>query len=168
MKRLMLVAATAVLAAASAAAISAPASASAIVIRGTFTYTFTDPGLADSCHPGATGTAAGTDIVNFQSVVTANGFQLTGTDVGSGRIDWSNGGYTIIGTSDHFAFNVPTGTTVLTDAHTDFGDDYSADGVFRFHFTGHAITHFTVTNGEITRVTFERDHGHLFRFDCSA
>ena len=166
MKRLMLVAATAVLAAASAAAISAPASANAIVTRGTFTYTQTDPGLTDDCHPGATGTAVSTDTVNFQSVETANGFQVTSTDVGSGRIDWSNGGYTIIGTSDHFAFNVPAGTTVNTDAHTDFGDDYSAEGVFRFHFTGHGITHFTVTNGAITRVTFERDHGHIFRFDC--
>ena len=164
----MLVAATAVLAAASAAAISTPASASAIVTRGTFTYTFTDPGLADDCHPGATGTAAGTDIVNYQTVETADGFHVTGTDVGSGRIDWSNGGYTIIGSTDRLAFNAPAGTAVRTAVHTDFGDDYSADGVFRFHFTGHAIEHFTMTNGEITRVTFERDHGHLFRFDSSA
>jgi hypothetical protein len=164
----MLVAATAVLAAATAAAISTPASASAIVTRQTFTYSFSDPPLADDCHPGATGTDVVNGTINLQRVETADGFHVTGTDVASGRIDWSNGGYTIIGSTDRFAVNVPAGTTVYTDAHTDFGDDYSAEGVFRFHFTGHGIEHITMTNGAITRVTFERDHGHIFGFDCSA
>ena len=168
MKRLMLAAATAVLAAVTTAAISAPASADAIVLRQTITNSGPgESGLTDGCHPGATGAITGIDTVSYQSVQTANGFHIEGTDVASGRIDWSDGSYTIIGSTDHFAVNTTAGTTVVTNAHVDFGDNYSADGVFLFHDTFHATEHFTVTNGVITRVSFEFNHQHVFGSDCS-
>ena len=60
MKKLVLVAATAVLAVVSAAAISTPASANAIVIRQTITNSGQgETGLTDGCHPGATGAITG-------------------------------------------------------------------------------------------------------------
>jgi hypothetical protein len=168
MKRLVLVAAAAVLAAVSAAAISTPASANAIVMRQTFTMSGPgETGLTDGCHPGATGAITGTDTVSYQSVETANGFHVEGTDVASGRIDWSDGSYTIIGSTDHFAFNATAGTTVSGEAHVDFGDNYSADGVFLGHITFHAVSHLTVTNGVIIRVSFEFNHQHVFGGDCS-
>ena len=168
MKRLVLVAAAAVLAAVSAAAISTPASANAIVMRQTFTMSGQgETGLTDGCHPGATGAITGTDTVSYQSVETANGFHVEGTDVASGRIDWSDGSYTIIGSTDHFAFNATAGTTVSGEAHVDFGDNYSADGVFLGHITFHAVSHLTVTNGVIIRVSFEFNHQHVFGDDCS-
>ena len=150
-----------------AAVISAPASA-AVVTRQTIT-TVSPPvtGLTDGCHPGATGTLAGTDTLSYQSVQTTNGFHFVGTDVASGRIDWSDGSYTIIGSTDHIAFNTTAGTTVNTVAHVDFGDNYSADGVFLFHTTFHSTEHFTVTNGVITRVSFDFNHQHVFGSDCS-
>jgi len=49
----------------------------------------------------------------------------------------------------------------------DFGDNYSADGVFLFHTTFHAVSHLTVTNGVITRVSFEFNHQHVFGSDCT-
>src|SRR5215471_9346041 len=122
MKRLMLLVASAVLAAASAATIAAPASADAVVTRQTVT-TVSPPmtGLTDGCHPGATGTITGTDTLSYQKVQTANGLHFEGTDVASGRIDWSDGSYTIIGSTDHTAFDTTAGTTVFTNAHVDFG-----------------------------------------------
>ncbi|HXT92395.1 MAG TPA: hypothetical protein VN714_24435 [Trebonia sp.] len=105
--------------------------------------------------------------VSYQSVQTANGFHVEGTDVASGRIDWSDGSYAIIGSTDHFALNTTAGTTVSKEAHVDFGDNYSADGVFLGHITFHAVSHLTVTNGVITRVSFEFNHLHLFGSDCS-
>jgi len=163
----MLAAATAVLAAVTTAAISAPASADSIVTRQTITTVSSDTGLTDGCHPGATGTIAGMDTFSYQSVQTANGFHIEGTDVASGRIDWSDGSYTIIGSTDHIAFNTTAGTTVFALAHVDFGDNYSADGVFLFHTTFHAVSHLTVTNGVITRVSFEFNHQHVFGSDCT-
>jgi len=168
MKRLVLVAATAVLAAVSATAISTPASANAIVMRQTITNSGQgETGLTDGCHPGATGAITGIDTLSYQSVQTANGFHVEGTNVASGRIDWSDGSYTIIGSTDHFAFNTTAGTTLSTEAHVDFGDNYSADGVFLFHTTFHAVSHLAVTNGVITRVSFEFNHQHVFGSDCS-
>ena len=168
MKRLILVAATTVLAAVSAAAIATPASAKALVIRETITNSGPgESGLTDGCHPGATGAITGTDTFSYQSVQTATGYHLEGTDVASGRIDWSDGSYTNIGSTDHIAFNTTAGTTVNTVAHVDFGDNYSVSGVFLFRTTYHATEHFTVTNGVTIRVSFEFNHDHVFGSDCS-
>jgi len=150
-----------------AGATSAPASADAVVTRGTITTVSSDTGLTDGCHPGATGTIAGTDTFSYQSVQTAVGFHIEGTDVASGRIDWSDGSYTIIGSTDHTAFDTTAGTTVYTDAHVDFGDNYSAGGVFLFHTTFHSSTHVTVTNGVFVRVAFDFNHQHVFGSVCS-
>ncbi len=162
MKRIALVlGAAALLAIPAGLAMSAPASAAAIVIRGTVTTPIFAPGLPDDCRPGITGTLVGTDVVSFQSVQTAQGFHVAGTTVDSGRIDWSDGTYTIVESVDHFSFNaVGKGTTVFTQAHTDSGNTYTADGVFLFRTTFHLVEHFTVTDGDVTRVEFQR--GHLF------
>jgi hypothetical protein len=167
MKGLVTATATALLAAASTAAISTPALADTVVTRQTISTPFSATGLTDGCHPGPTGTIAGTDTVSDQSVQTADGFHVEGTDVASGRIDWSDGSLTIIGSTDHFAFNTTAATTLITDAHVDFGDNYSAEGVFLFHTTFHSASHFTVTNGVITRVAFDFNHNHVFGSDCS-
>ena len=168
MKRLVLVAATAVLAVVSAAAISTPASANAIVMRQTITNSGQgETGLTDGCHPGATGAITGIDTVSYRDLTTANGFHVEGTDVASGRIDWSDGSYTIIGSTDHFAFNTTAGTTVNPVAHVDFEDNSIANGVFLGHITFHAVSQFTVTNGVITRVSFEFGRLQLFGSNCS-
>src|SRR5215469_460386 len=167
MKGFVMAAATALLAAVSTAAISTPALGDAVVTRQTSSTPFSDTGLTDGCHPGATGTLAGIAMVSDQSVQTADGFHVEGTEVDSGRIDWSDGSYTIIGSTDHFAFNTTAGTTEATDAHVDFGDNYSAYGVFLFHTTFHSASHFTVTNGVITQVAFDFNHDHVFGSDCS-
>ena len=144
------------------------ASAQAVVMRQTITSTSPpETGLTDGCHPGTTGTISGTDTLSFQTVQTANGFHFKGTDVASGRIDWSDGSYTIIGSTDHLAFDSTFGTTVRTEAHVDFGDNYSAAGVFLFHTTFHSTAHITVTNGVVVRVSFDRDHQHVFGSDCT-
>jgi hypothetical protein len=146
---------------------SSPASAAAVVTRQTFTFPISESGLTDGCLPGATGTLAGTGVVNLQSVETPTGFHVVGTEVDSGRIDWSNGDYTLIGSTDHFEFNSTFGTTVNTDAHVDFGDSYSADGVFLFRETFHLIERMTVTNGVVTRVEFSKGHLRVFGSDCT-
>ena len=167
MKRIGLAVAFAALLAVSAGtAMTAPASAAAIVIRDTITTTSSDTGLTDDCRPGLTGTIVGTDVFSFQSVETPQGFHIEGTIKGTGRIDWSDGSYTLIESFDHFAFNaVGQGTSVFAEAHTDSGDFFSPSGVFQFRETFHEIEHFTVTNGELTRVEFERGHLHVFG-DC--
>ena len=150
-----------------AASASADQSGAAVVIRETFTNSGSDTGLTDDCLPGLTGTIVGTDVVSLQSVETANGFHVSGTDVATGRIDWSDGSYTIIGSTDHFSFNaVGQGTTVFAETHTDFGDVYSAAGVFLFRETFHSTEHFTATNGTVTRVEFDKGHFHVFGSDC--
>lgn len=151
-----------------AASASADQSGAAVVTRQTITTPFSDTGLTDDCLPGLTGTIVGTDVVSLQSVETANGFHVAGTDVATGRIDWSDGSYTIIGSTDHFSFNaVGQGTTVFTEAHKDFGDVYSAAGVFLFRETFHSTEHFTVTNGAVTRVEFDKGRFHVFGSDCA-
>ena len=145
-----------------ASAATAPASAAPIIIRDTITTPAFETGLTDDCRPGLTGTLVGTDVFSFQSVETPQGFHIQGTDGGPGRIDWSDGSYTLIESTDHLAFNVVGhGTAVFTDAHTDSGDFFSPSGVFQFRQTFQEIKHFTVTNGDVTRVDFER--GHLIR-----
>ena len=143
------------------AATTATASAAAVVTRASITTTSTDTIPSDSCHPGATGTLTGTDTVTYTSVQTpTGGFHIAGTDTGTGRIDWSDGSYSLIGSTDHFSFNATAGTTVNTDAHTDFADNYSADGVLQSQGTFYSASHYTVTNGVIVRVAFDFNHIH--------
>jgi len=155
MKRLALHATTALLAAAATAATAASASGNAVVTPQIITTALTGTIPSDNCDPGATGTISGSDTLSFQSVQTTNGFHVAGTDVQSGRIDWSDGSYSIIGSRDHFAFNTTFGTTVNTNTHVDSADNYSADGVLVSQGTFYAETHFTVTNGVIVHVAFD-------------
>jgi hypothetical protein len=155
-------AAIAIAVAAYMAATAAPASAAAIVTRDTVTTTSSDTGLLDDCRPGITGTIVGTDVFTFQTVEAADGLHFVGTDSGTGRIDWSDGTYTIIGFTDHLSFTaVGTGTTVFTNAHEDSGDTYTADGAFMYRGTFHIVERMTVTDG-VVRVEFERGHFHFF------
>jgi hypothetical protein len=157
--------ATALLIVAAAAALAAPAMGSAVVIRDTVTSPIFETGVSHDCRPGITGTVTGTDVTSFQSVETSTGFHIDGTNADSGRIDWSDGTYTLIQSVDHFSFNaLGTGTTTFTNAHQDAGDFYSADGVFEFRDTFHEVEHLTVTNG-VVRVQFSKGHFHFFG-DC--
>jgi hypothetical protein len=149
---------------------AATATDGAVITRQTFTRPFSDTGLTDGCLPGATGTIAGTANFSFQMVVTSTELALHATEIDTGRIDWSNGDYTIIGSTDHASFhrpNPPTGQqAVFTDAHQDFGDVYSADGTFLFRETFHNIEHFTISNG-VTQVSIDMGHFHVFGSDCT-
>jgi hypothetical protein len=146
-------------------AMTAPASAAPIIIRDTITTPIFETAVHD-CRPGVTGTVVGTDVLSFQSVETPQGFHFEGTFKDTGRIDWSDGSYTLIESVDLTSFNaVGQGTTVFTNAHTDAGDFFSSSGVFEFRDTFHLIEHTTVTNGDVTRVDFERGHFHFFG-DC--
>ena len=79
-----------------------------------------------------------------------------------GRIDWSDGSYTLIQSVDRFSFNaVAQGTTNFTETHVDSGDFYSADGVFQFRDTFHEVKHFIATNG-VVHVDFEKGRFHFF------
>ena len=157
-----------VLALAAAAVMAASALAGASVTYQTFTSSFSDTGLTDGCLPGATGAIAGTAVVNLETIQTTTDVHVVGTEVDSGRIDWSNGDYTIIGSTDRFSFNGQAqGTFVNTDAHQDFGNVYSADGVLLFRETFKAAEHFTVTNGSVTRVEFVLGHPQIFGSDCT-
>jgi len=102
--------------------------------------------------------------IQLQNVQTAGSVHVTGTDVASGRIEWTNGDYTIIGSTDHFSF---TGTAretfVTTNAHVDFGDFYCPQDEFLFRETFHLVEHFTVTDGVVTRVDFVKGHLHSWR-----
>jgi hypothetical protein len=141
---------------------TAPASAAAVVTRDTVTGTATESGLLDDCRPGITGTIVGAHVLTFQTVEASDGFHFTGTDSGTGRIDWSNGSYTLIGFTDHLSFTAArTGTTVFTNAHVDSGDTYAADGTFLYRGTFHVAEHMTVTNGAVS-VEFETGHFHFF------
>jgi hypothetical protein len=159
MRRLTLLAVAALVTMAVVAGTPTGASADAVVTRQTMTSPIPpETGLTDGCHPGLTGTLTGTASVDFQVIQTSTGFHVEGTEVDTGRIDWNDGSYTIIGSTDHFIFEVMPGTFVHTTAHVDFGDTYSADGTFLFTVTFHKIHHFTITNGFVTRVDFVVDH----------
>jgi hypothetical protein len=159
-------AAAALLTIAAGTAMTAPASAAPIITRDTITTPMFDTGIPHDCRPGVTGTLVGTDVQSFQSVETPQGFHFEGTFEDTGRIDWSDGSYTLIESVDLTSFNaVGQGTTVFTNAHTDAGDFFSSSGVFEFRDTFHLIEHTTVTNGDVTRVDFERGHFHFFG-DC--
>src|SRR5216117_753436 len=119
MKKITLGLAVAALLAISAAT-GMTASAAPIIIRDTFTTSTFEPGLTDDCRPGLTGTLVGTGVVSFQSVETAQGFHIHLTINGPGRIDWSDGSYTLIDSVDHTsAHDVGQGTGVFTETHTD-------------------------------------------------
>jgi hypothetical protein len=159
------VTATALLIVATAAALAGPAMGSATVIRETFTSPLSETGIPHDCRPGITGTLAGTDVIQIQSVETSTGLRFHGTTVDSGRIDWSDGTFTLIESVDHFSFNaLAKGTTNFTNAHKDAGDFYSADAVFQFRDTFHEVEHFTVTNG-VVRVDLSKGRFHFFG-DC--
>jgi hypothetical protein len=140
---------------------AAPSSASAVVLRGTTESSFTDHDLTDECRLGITGELAGTAVTRFRSTETANGFHVAGTTQETGRIDWSDGSYTIIGSVNQFAFNTGPGTEVNALAHQDFGDTYSASGEFLFRLTFHSVERYTVIAG-IPHAEFERGHLHVF------
>ena len=166
MNRFTLALVLAVLTIAAGAGTAAPASAAAIVIRDTITTTFTESGVPNDCRPDVTGSLEGTDVFDFQSVETEDGFHITGTFTDSGRIDWSDGTYAIFESTEHFAFNaVEEGTTVFTLAGQSSANTYSADGAFLYGLTFHLVAHVTVTNGDVTRVEFERGRNHTVG-DC--
>jgi len=149
-----------------AALIGGTASAAPIIIRDTITTPIFETGVPHDCRPGVTGTVVGTDVLSFQSVETPQGYHSEGTFKDTARIDWSDGSYSLIESVDTFSFNtVGQGTSVFTIAHTDAFDNFSPSGVFEFRSTFNSILHFTVTNGDVTRVEFEMGHFHFFG-DC--
>ena len=159
MKSVARVAMAALVCVVSWAAAVTPAMAAAIVTRQTIT-TVIDPTPipSDSCHPGATGVLTGTGTVRSVTVEVGDHFHVSGTSTGPGRIDWSDGSYSIISSTDHFSFNARTGTAVFTDAHVDTADNYSAAGVLESQGLFRSVEHFTITNGDIELVAFERGH----------
>jgi len=167
MKRIMLALVVAVITIAAGASTTEPASAAAIVTRDTITTTFTESGVPNDCRPGVTGSLEGTNVFDFHSVETDEGFHRTGTFTDSGRIDWNDGTYAMFESTEHFAFNaVENGTTVFTLAHQSSPTTYSAEGAFLYSFTFHFVAHVTVTNGDVTRVEFEKERlVHTFG-DC--
>ena len=167
MKRVTLTLIASVLALAPGASTASLASAAAIVTRDTITTPFTESGVPNDCRPGVTGSLEGTNVFDFQTVETEEGFHITGTISDSGRIDWSDGTHAFFESTEHFAFNaVENGTTVFTLAHQSSPTTYSAEGAFLYSFTFHFVAHVTVTNGDVTRVEFEKERlVHTFG-DC--
>lgn len=155
--RTFLVVAATLMAAAGAAATTASA---ASVVRGTITLQGSES-VSDECRPGITGDLNGTGVIEYQSVETANGFHLEQTESGTGRIDWSDGSYTLVESVDRFAFNlVGKGqTAVFTLTHVDSGNTYAEDGTFLSRLTFHEAQHSTFVNG-VLRVEIERGHFH--------
>ena len=60
----------------SAACFASSASAATAIVRETITQPFTESGLTDDCRPGITGDLEGIDVLEYQSVETANGFHI--------------------------------------------------------------------------------------------
>ena len=158
-RRLALLTAAAVVAVGATAAMTASASAAAVVTRGSVTTIgVPEPIQSDNC---GTGIISGTDTFTYTSVQTpTGGFHIAGTDTGTARVDWPDGSYTLEGFTDHFSVVATAGTTVVTDAHTDFAYNYSAGGVLQSQGKFYATEHFTVTNGVIVRVDFDFNHVH--------
>jgi hypothetical protein len=155
---------TAVLIAATGVA-AASASATATIVRETITQHVSETGLTDDCRPGITGDLQGTEVIQYQSVETANGFHVHGTDGGPGRIDWSDGSYSVIDSVDRFSLNtVGNGTENFSLTHVDTGTTYAADGTFLFRIAFHEVQHVTVANG-VLRVDLERGHFNVHG-DC--
>jgi hypothetical protein len=164
MKRIPLAIAMFVLAVLVGASTAAPATAAALVNRDTITMPIQESGVPDECRPGITGEVSGTEVIEIQSVETSTGFHVYGTSTDTGRIDWSDGSYTIIESVDQFSFNTGKQTFVFTNAHEDSGNTYSASGEFLFRITLHSVEHFTVSGG-VTRVEFGRGQPRIFG-DC--
>ncbi len=157
--------ATALLAIPAGTAMAGPASAAPIIIRETVSSPIFETGVPHDCRPSLTGTIAGTDVLSYQSVETAQGFHIHGTIVDTARIDWSDGSYTLTESVDRFSFNAAgQGTEVFTETHQDSGDFFSPAGVFEFRATFHEVAHFTATDG-IVRVDLQKGHFHFFG-DC--
>jgi hypothetical protein len=154
----------AVLAALLAAAmwVGSATGATPTIVRDTITTPISMTGLTDDCRPGITGDLSGTDVTSYQSVENATGFHINGTDVGPGRIDWSDGSYTLIQSLDRFAFNaVAEGAIVVSNlTHVDTGYTYAADGTFLSYLTFRSVERVTIANG-VLRVEFERGHFHV-------
>ena len=167
MKRVTLALVVSAFAIAHGASTAALASAAAIVTRDTITTPFTESGVPNDCRPEVTGSLEGTNVVDSQTVETEQGFHITGTFSDSGRIDWNDGTHAIFESTEHFAFNaVENGTTVFTLAQQSSPTTVSEDGAFLYSFKFHFVTHFTVTNGDVTRVEFSRERTvHTFG-DC--
>jgi hypothetical protein len=147
-----------------AAGAVAATSSAATTVRETITQPISESGLSDDCRPGITGELTGTDVLDYQSVETATGFHIQGAEGGPGRIDWSDGTYTLIDSVDRFAFNVGRGVTAFSLTHVDSGDTYAGDGTFLFRVTFHEVQHLTEANG-VVRVELERGHFHFYG-DC--
>ena len=144
-----------------ATCIASTATAATTIVRDTITLPGSESGLPDDCRPGITGDLVGTEVIEYQSVETANGFHVEGTERGAGRIDWSDGSYTLIESVDRFAFNVGKGQTVSNLTHVDSGNTYAANGSFLFRTTYHEVERFTVANG-VLRVEIKRGHFHFY------
>jgi uncharacterized membrane protein len=160
MKKITLALVATVLAITATASTAAHASAAALVFRDTITSTFSESSVPNDCREGVTGSLEATEVVDFQSVETEQGFHLTGTVSDSARIDWSDDTHAVGETTEHFAFNaVEDGTTVFTLAQQSSVQTYSADEALLYSLTFHLVAHITVTNGDVTRVEFERERG---------
>ena len=136
----------------------------ATVTRETFVNPFTEPGV-DDCRPGITGTVSGTDVLDVQGVETDNGFHLKGTSVGTGRMDWNDGTYSLLSWKTEFTFQVPReSTTAYHEAHVDYLDTYAADGTFLFHEAFRVVERFAIVDGEVSQ-DFHKITVH-FHGDC--
>ena len=150
----------------SVAGTTAATTSAAAIVRETITIPFSESGVPDDCRPGITGDVRGTEVISYQSVETTTGYHVHGTDGGPGRIDWSDGTYSLIQSIDRFSFNVAGkgGTVVSNTTHVDSADTYAADGAFLFRGTFHEVERSTVANG-VLRVEIQRGHFHFFG-DC--
>lgn len=147
---------------AGAICVGSAAGSAPTIVRDTITTSFSETGLTDDCRAGVTGSINGIDVIDYHSVEDANGFHIAGTEGGPGRIDWSDGSYTLVESLNHFAFNVVgRGETVVSNlAHFDSGDTFAADGTFLFRLTFRSVEKLTVANG-VLHVEFERGHFHV-------
>jgi hypothetical protein len=136
-----------------------PASAAGIT-RQTTVMPINDQGLTDECRPGITGTLTGTETIKFQEV-TSQGDHQIGTVTDVINITWSDGSYSTGGGVSHIS--VTSGATAIayTNAHQDFVDTYSSDGVFLFRLTFHVVERITLVDGDIKNA-FERGRLHVF------
>ena len=160
--------AAALLAIAAGAGFAGAASAAAVVTIDYSTSSSSDAGepLIDDCRPELTGTIFGTAEIRVETVETAVGFHFQLTEVGTARIDWSDGSYSLIKVKDHFSFNAGNGTqtVVFTSPHVDSVKTYTAEGEFLYGNQLHRVEHFTITDG-VVRVDFDRFHFNSFG-DC--
>jgi hypothetical protein len=161
--------AVALLAIAAGAGFAGAASAAAVVTIDYSTSSSSDPGepIIDECRPDLTVTSFfGTGETRVETVETAVGFHYELTEVGTARIDWSDGSYSLIKVQDHFSFNAGNGTqtVVFTSPHVDSVKTYTAEGEFLYGNQLHRVEHFTITDG-VVRVDFDRFHFNSFG-DC--